>query len=102
VAETGSFIPITGATEFAGYKVVRVNRRTGQVSDFIAHPEDSTADEIFDPSGFNKPIDVKFRSGLMYIVDFGVFEPGLNLQQPGTGKVWVVSHGKSGIVLGHR
>ena len=26
----------------------------------------------------------------------------INLQQPGTGKVWVVSHGKSGIVLGHR
>ena len=102
VAETGSFPPVTGASEFAGYKVVRVNRRTGQVSDFIAHPEDSTADEIFDPSGFNKPIDVKFRSGLMYIVDFGVFEPAPNLQQPGTGKVWVVSHGKSGIVLGHR
>jgi len=38
----------------------------------------------------------------MYIVDFGVFEPAPNLQQPGTGKVWVVSHGKSGIVLGHR
>jgi hypothetical protein len=37
VAETGSFPPITGAEEFAGYKVVRVNRQDGQVTDFIVH-----------------------------------------------------------------
>jgi hypothetical protein len=27
----------------------------------------------------------------MFIVDFGVFEPGLNLAEPGPGKVWILS-----------
>jgi hypothetical protein len=29
----------------------------------------------------------------MLIADFGVFEPGINLVQPNTGKVWAVCHG---------
>jgi hypothetical protein len=91
VAQTGSFVPVTGATEFTGYKVVRVDR-SGHASDFIVNTG-TTAATIFDPHGFNKPIDVKFHRDAMLIVDFGVFEPGLNLQQPGTGKLWVVCHG---------
>lgn len=90
VAETGSFVPVTGATEFTGYKVVRVDRKTGHVTDFIVHTS-NTQNVIFDPGGFNKPIDVKFRGESMLIVDFGVLEKGLNIQQPGTGKVWVVT-----------
>jgi hypothetical protein len=90
VAETGSFVPVTGAQAFVGYKVVQVDRETGTVSDFIVN-EGDTVEEIFDPSGFNKPIDVKFQDGTMFIVDFGVYEPGLGLAQPGTGKVWTVS-----------
>lgn len=90
VAETGSFIPITGAETFTGYKVVRVDRLTGEVEDFAVNTG-ATADEVFDPAGFNKPIDVKFRDdGAMLIVDFGVFEPGLMINQPGTGKIWIV------------
>jgi len=91
VAQTGSFVPITGATEFAGYKVVRVDR-AGHVSDFITHTANTQA-SIFDPDGFNKPIDVKFDGDAMLVVDFGVFEPGLSLVQPNTGKLWVVCHG---------
>jgi glucose/arabinose dehydrogenase len=91
VAYTGSFVPITGATEFAGYEVVSVSR-TGQVSEFITHTA-LTQPVIFDPSGFNKPIDVKFMGDAMLIADFGVFEPGINLVQPNTGKVWAVCHG---------
>jgi glucose/arabinose dehydrogenase len=94
VAETGSFVHVTGADEFSGYEVVRVDRATGEVFDFITHSGD-TAEEILDPEGFDKPIDIKFRNGLMLIVDFGVFEPGLGLQQPGTGKLWLVAHGRS-------
>jgi hypothetical protein len=90
VAETGAFVPVTGARQFAGYKVVRVNRRNGQVRDFVVNTGE-TPEEIFDPENFNKPIDVKFKDGTMLIVDFGVYEPGLFLQQPGTGKVWRVS-----------
>lgn len=97
VAETGAFVPITGARQFSGYKVVRVDRGSGAVHDFVANTGD-TPQQIFNPATFNKPIDVKFNGELMFIVDFGVFEPGLQLQQPGTGKIWLVAHGKSGLV----
>jgi hypothetical protein len=97
LAETGSFVPITGAPQFVGYRVVRVDRQSGQVSNFIVNTG-KTAEQIFNPNSFNKPIDVKFKNEIMLIVDFGVFEPGLNILQAGTGKVWLVSHGKSGIV----
>ncbi|HEX7021262.1 MAG TPA: hypothetical protein VF171_00285, partial [Trueperaceae bacterium] len=90
VAYTGSFVPITGAVQFVGYKVVRVERDTGEVDDFIANTGD-TAEEVFDPESFNKPIDVEFRDDAMLVVDFGVFEPGLKIMQPGTGKVWIVT-----------
>ncbi len=91
VAETGSFIPVTGATEFTGYKVVRVDR-SGGVTDFIVNTGDSPA-TLFDPDGFDKPIDVKFRNDAMFIVDFGAFEPGLGIVDPGSGKLWVACHG---------
>jgi hypothetical protein len=74
--------------------VVRINRDSGETSDFIVHTANEP-DVIFDPNGFNKPIDVKFFNNVMLVADFGVFEPGLNLMQPGTGKVWVVCHGQS-------
>jgi len=94
IAETGAFVPITGAQQFSGYKIVRVNPQTGQSSDFIVHPV-ATPAQIFATGGFNKPIDVRFRDDRMFIVDFGVLEPGLDLMQPGTGKVWVVTSGRS-------
>jgi glucose/arabinose dehydrogenase len=94
IAETGAFVPITGAAQFAGYKIVRVDPRTGRVSDFLVHP-DPTPAGIFDPAGFNKPIDVRFRGDRMFIVDFGVLEPGLDLMQPNTGKLWVVVPSRS-------
>lgn len=73
-----------------------MDRETGQVHDFISNVGDEL-DEVFDPDSVNKPIDVKFMGDLM-LVDVGVFEPGANLFQPGTGKVRVVSHGKAGVV----
>lgn len=90
VGESGAFVPTTGAAKFAGYKVVRVDRQTRRVSNFVAH-NTRTREAIFDPAGFNKPLDVKFRGGRMFIVDLGVVEPGLGLMEPGTGKVWIVS-----------
>lgn len=101
VAETGSFVPVSGAQEFVGYKVVRVDRRTGQVSDFIAN-RGRTPEERFDAQSFNKPIDVKFRGEFMFIVDFGVFEPGLMIQQPNSGKLWLVSHGMGNVARSRR
>ena len=90
VAETGSLPPGTGAEEFVGYKVVRVNRQNGQVEDFIVHTSQER-DVIFQPAGFNKPIDVKFSGSRMLVVDFGVFEPSAGLITPNSGKIWIVS-----------
>ncbi len=88
IAETGSIPPGTGATSLVGYKVARIDRSTGTVSDFMAHSSSDVA-TIFEPSGFNKPIDVKFRGVSMFIADFGVFAPAT--PTPGTGKIWMVS-----------
>lgn len=89
IAETGSIPPGTGATSLIGFQVSRVDRKTGEEIPFIYHPSNDIA-TIFDPAGFNKPIDVKFRDVRMFIVDFGVFAPAK--PTPGTGKIWVVSH----------
>lgn len=88
IAETGSIPPGTGATSLIGFKVARIDHDTGEVTDFIAHTSDDVA-TVFAPSGFNKPIDVKFRRDHMFIVDFGVFVPAT--PTPGTGKIWMVS-----------
>src|SRR5262249_25146955 len=92
IAETGSIPTGTGAESLTGFKVARIDRQTGEVSDFITHP---TNDErvIFDPDGFNKPIDVRFRGPEMFIVDFGVFAPFPPPLPPNTGKVWKVVRG---------
>jgi hypothetical protein len=89
IAETGSLPFGTGATTLTGYKVARIDRNTGQVNDFVTHP-DNTPATIFLPEGFNKPIDVRFRGPEMFIVDFGV-GAGAPTQIPNTGKVWKVT-----------
>ena len=89
IAETGSIPPGTGATSLTGYKVARIDRSTHEVSDFITHPA-ATLAVIFDPAGFNKPIDVRFRGSEMFIVDFGVFPPAP--LTPNSGKIWRVMH----------
>ncbi len=91
IAETGSIPPGTGATALTGYKVARINRGTGQVSDFITHP-DNTEAVIFARDGFNKPIDVRFRGPRMFIVDFGVFPPAP--LTPNSGKIWMVTRNR--------
>jgi glucose/arabinose dehydrogenase len=88
IAETGSIPPGTGASSLVGFKVARISRNTGDVSDFIAHTSNDSA-TIFEPNGFNKPIDVKFRGVNMFIADFGVFAPAK--AAAGTGKIWMVS-----------
>jgi hypothetical protein len=90
IAETGSIPTGTGATSLTGFKVARIDRQSGEVSDFIAHPTNEL-DVIFEVDGFNKPIDVRFRGPEMFIVDFGVFAPAP--VTPNTGKVWKVVRG---------
>jgi hypothetical protein len=88
IAETGSLPPSTGAATLTGYKVARIDRNTGAVSDFVSHPTNTQA-VIFEADGFNKPIDVRFHGPDMYIVDFGVFSPAP--LTPNSGKIWKVS-----------
>jgi len=98
IGETGSGEPGTGGTnDLIGFKVARIDRNTGHVSDFIFHP--STAN-ILEPDGLNRPIDVHFRGPEMFIVDFGVaVQPAGPATIPcasgvlacGGGKVWKVT-----------
>jgi hypothetical protein len=90
IAETGSIPTGTGATSLTGFKVARIDRQSGEVSDFITHPTNERA-VIFEPDGFNKPIDVRFRGPEMFIVDFGVSAPEPAMAN--SGKVWKVVRG---------
>jgi hypothetical protein len=89
IAETGSIPTGTGASSLTGFKVARIDRSTGQVSDFVTHPTNTQA-VIFAPAGFNKPIDVRFSGPDMFIVDFGVFAPATPI--PNSGKIWKVTN----------
>ena len=87
--ESGSFSPQTGAFTFTGYEVTRTDPSTGQVTPFIQN-RGPTAAELFRADKLNKPVSVSFEGNVMYVVDLGVLEPGINLFGPQTGKVWVV------------
>ncbi len=90
VTESGSFSPQTGAFAFTGYKVSRIDRETGDEVDFVVN-EGSTVEELFVPEAFNKPVMASFTGDRLAIVDLGVLEPGVDLFQSATGKVWLLS-----------
>ena len=90
ITESGSFSPQTGAFMFTGYNVSRVDRVTGEVVEFVVN-DGETAEELFVPEAFNKPVMTAFMGDELAIVDLGVLEPGINLFQSGTGKVWLLS-----------
>jgi hypothetical protein len=90
VTESGSFSPQTGAFTLNGYKVARFDNITGAKTDFIVNAG-STPAQLFDPMKMNKPVSTIFMGDTMLIVDLGVLEPGLNLFESGTGKVWMVT-----------
>ena len=89
VTESGSFGPQTGAFTFTGYKVSRVNRETGAEVDFVVN-QGTTPEELFVPEKLNKPVSAVFDGDRLAIVDLGVLEPGIDLFQSGTGKVWLL------------
>lgn len=71
----GGTLPGTGATALTGFKVARVDRKTGIATDFVTHPMNPNA-VIVVANGFNKPIDVHLRGPEMFMVDFDDFLPG--------------------------
>jgi hypothetical protein len=95
IAETGSIPTGTGASSLNGFKVARIERGSGKVSDFITHPCTPTPCTptqavVFAAGGFNKPIDVRFHGSDMFIVDLGIFAPAPNT--PNSGKIWKVTN----------
>jgi glucose/arabinose dehydrogenase len=103
VAETGSIPTVTGAADFFGYRVTRVDDKTGDVTVFLANKSGKPA-FISGEDGINKPIDVKFgpQCDLMFVVDFGAFLPTPGTEEgfptvieAGSGVVWVVGRSRS-------
>lgn len=89
VALIGSYSEAVGVVQYTGHKVMRVDRDTRECVDFVVNTG-TTTDELFAPSNFNKPIDVRFVGDTMFVVDLGVFVPSLDRRELGTGKVWAI------------
>jgi glucose/arabinose dehydrogenase len=96
VAQMGDVTPPTGVVQSPpGYKVVRVNPSTGEVSDFAwnraAAP--GPASKV-GGGGLERPLDVQFdRTGqAMYVVDFGVITtPLIPNPRKRTGVLWRIT-----------
>lgn len=76
-----------------GFKVVRVNIRTGETQDFIANRSGKPA-SASNREGLERPVQLEWgRDGSLYIVDFGRIDftsQGMNAH-PNTGKIWRVT-----------
>jgi glucose/arabinose dehydrogenase len=107
VACFGDLAPITTLTKAvtpAGFKVVRVDMKTGQVFDFAVNKTTGPASKLFH-GGFERPSHCQFGpDGNLYIVDFGVIhiapERGAIRQQMDTGTLWRIRRktGPQGLV----
>jgi glucose/arabinose dehydrogenase len=95
VACFGDLAPITTITKAtvpAGFKVMRVDMKTGQVFDFAVNKSTGPASKLYH-GGFERPSHCQFGpDGNLYIVDFGTIhiapERGAIRQQIGTGTLW--------------
>ena len=102
VACFGDLAPVTTITKAvtpAGYKVVRVDMKTGQVFDFAVNKMTGPASKL-PHDGFERPSHCLFGpDGSLYVVDFGIIhialEAGAIRQQIGTGSLWRIRRGDS-------
>ncbi|MFN2385036.1 MAG: sorbosone dehydrogenase family protein [Thermoanaerobaculia bacterium] len=101
VALFGDMSPGTGKTlSPVGFKVVRVDPRTGVVKDFAANkgPKNGPASRI-GGGGLERPVAARFdpSGSALYVVDFGVMTIGENPQpRQNTGVLWRIT-GRSSI-----
>jgi glucose/arabinose dehydrogenase len=104
VAEWGDLAPATNPLrqEPAGYRVVRVDSETGEVTPFVNNQQPGPASrQNAEGQGIERPFDVKFGpDGAVYIVDYGVVEVDMALAeqgkppyvyQIGSGSIWRVT-----------
>ncbi|MGE5251454.1 MAG: PQQ-dependent sugar dehydrogenase [Bacteroidota bacterium] len=95
VACFGDLAPITTikrATVPSGFKVVRVDMKTGHVFDFAVNRMTGPASKL-PHEGFERPSSCVFGpDGALYVVDFGIIhiapERGAIRQQMDTGALW--------------
>jgi glucose/arabinose dehydrogenase len=97
ISEMGDFRPQTdpaNPTERAGFQVEMVELGTGRRSVFVRNRgvgDAQPASRLDLEDGLERPVDVKFGpDGLLYVLDFGVFEPTEKAAKilPKTGKVF--------------
>lgn len=103
VAEWGDLAPPTnplrGESPALGYRVVRINPASGEVTSFASNEgAGGPASELNQAgNGLERPFDVQFGpDGAMYIVDYGAVEVDMSKKSPyvykeGTGVIWKIS-----------
>jgi glucose/arabinose dehydrogenase len=97
VALAGDRVPFsTGGTDglalnqFTGYKLVRVDLVTKEVTDFVYNTRLGPASQL-GIDGIERPVDVKFGpDGALYILDYGqmVMKDGKEKTSHGSGQIW--------------
>jgi glucose/arabinose dehydrogenase len=105
VACFGDLAPITTLKKAAkphGFKIQRVDPKTGQVFDFAVNKYTGPASKL-PHSGFERPSHCQFGpDGSLYVVDFGIIhiapEVGGIRQQIGSGSLWRIR--RSGNIRG--
>jgi glucose/arabinose dehydrogenase len=97
ISEMGDFKPTTDAVtpdDRAGFQVESVDLATGKRAVFARNRGSGAAQpasRIDLEEGFERPVDVKVGpDGLVYILDFGVFNPSEKVMKvfPKTGRVY--------------
>lgn len=94
VAQFGDQSPDVGKVVHpVGYKVVRVDVKTGVIHDFATnYGRDHGPASLLEKGGLERPVSVRFdRDGkYLYVVDFGILLVGKDQYRPkeGTGVLW--------------
>jgi glucose/arabinose dehydrogenase len=96
IAQFGDQAPVVGkVTNPVGYKVVRVEPRTGVVADFaVNRGEKNGPASLLGTRGLERPLAVRFdpRGTALYVVDFGVMTMNASAHpQQHTGVLWRIS-----------
>lgn len=100
IAQFGDQAPTVGKVlNPVGFKVVRVNVKTGEIEDFAVNKGSGNGPaSMIETGGLERPVAARFdpKGDALYIVDFGVLlmsKQGANPQKS-TGVIWRISKGE--------